>query len=222
MNRKIETIRVIETTRWRFEIHALEPSLSLETNFEGTEIGAEDVRRDVEAGRLVHFDARSVLIHKPTGETVAEDNLCGCVYESFRDFIECRGYAHDMIRTLIPKGREFLTDLRLRRLRSRLERLEKRKDEIANKCANFTNAAILHGERASPHHMDRTYGEARDYFAYQWGRLLDLTCDVRGMIQQIELQGEIYAPERIDKAGGDPDPDLIFEEGERTDVPARS
>jgi len=104
-DQKIGTIRTIETENFRVRLDALAPSLSLERHFGDTAIDVQEVRNDINAGRQVHFDARCTVEHKPTGTTLGKDHLCGCVYKSFRDFVECRGYAPDMIREAIKRAR---------------------------------------------------------------------------------------------------------------------
>jgi hypothetical protein len=110
---------------------------------------------------------------------------------------------------------------RIEHLRNRLHALKEAQDEAAHDCANFAGACCTWGPKESPHHMERTYGEARDLYAHRWGRLQDLIADVKAMISQIEHAGEIRYPQMISKAGHDPNADLIFERAEQTEVPAR-
>jgi len=110
-DRKIGTIRTIETDNFIVRLDALAPSLSLEEHFGDTAIDVGEVRDDINAGRQIHFDARCTVEHKPTGTVLGEDRLCGCVYKSFRDFVECRGYAPDMIGEAIKRARRTMDQI---------------------------------------------------------------------------------------------------------------
>jgi len=88
-------------------------------------------------------------------------------------------------------GAEFLapsteSERRALVLRRRIEKLEEAKDEAANKCATFASAAYHHGEDASPHRMDQTYGELRDHHATRNARLVEIIDELRFRVSKLE------------------------------------
>jgi hypothetical protein len=78
-------------------------------SFDHTIDDIEEICHKIDAGDYVWFIAR-VQAYR-CGVLLANDYLCGCLYESYLDFMASGGYYDDMVYTVIKEAQKTLSKL---------------------------------------------------------------------------------------------------------------
>ena len=126
----MEIIREFRTKNFRVVMEALDEQ-DLDLSFDDT----GEVAEKLDNGELIAFCAHA-YVQGPNGETLAEDYLGDCIYESFQAFMDhracgrqnrewekegregrCGSYFTDMIRTVCNEAREELAKLQTVKVR---------------------------------------------------------------------------------------------------------
>ena len=113
MEANIGNIRTFETANFRVTVDAFE-DYDVDLSFDDT----GEVRRKLETGEYVCFTVHAEVIHKPTGTSLGEDYLGGCIYADIAEFQDHRGangrwgsYFKDMIGEAIAEARKQVATL---------------------------------------------------------------------------------------------------------------
>src|ERR1700688_5033456 len=85
MHNPSNVIRTFETENFRVTVEAL-PEDDLDLSFDDS----GEIARKLDTGDLIAFVAHAYVEYKPTGATLGEDYLGGCIYKDFDDFADHR------------------------------------------------------------------------------------------------------------------------------------
>jgi len=124
-------IREFHTKNFRVTVEAL-PEYDLDLSWD--EDG--ETAKGLESGELIAFCAHAYVVHRPTGQILAEDFLGNCVYKSLDDFMDhrecgkqnrewekpgktgrCGSYFSDMIAEAIGEARKQLVKMKQTKVR---------------------------------------------------------------------------------------------------------
>lgn len=79
-----------------------EEDIPLEDTFDDSIYDIKELYRKIDNGTYVYFCAHMEAWYNDIH--LSDDNLCGCLYKSFDEFINEEGYFQDMVNTVLEEG----------------------------------------------------------------------------------------------------------------------